>query len=123
VLSVAVDEVWISRCIYWALTERNYSLTELRTSRITVTTARMESFQPLLGSSFQWRTFLLLWVPELSPASATSFSLFSTNSTPIQLKFKVMLLSTVSRPIFLGVKPPSAAEDQIFATIRQLQVC
>jgi hypothetical protein len=28
----------------------------------------------LLGSGFQWRTFPFLWVPELSPTSATSFS-------------------------------------------------
>jgi hypothetical protein len=29
---------------------------------------------PLLGSGFQRRTLPILWVPELSPASATSFS-------------------------------------------------
>jgi hypothetical protein len=29
---------------------------------------------PLLGSSFQWWTFPILWVLELSMASATSFS-------------------------------------------------
>jgi hypothetical protein len=28
----------------------------------------------LLGSGFQQRTFLFLWIPELSPASVTSFS-------------------------------------------------
>jgi hypothetical protein len=28
---------------------------------------------PLLGSGFKQRTFLFLWVPELSPVSATSF--------------------------------------------------
>jgi hypothetical protein len=32
----------------------------------------------LLGSSFQQRTFLFLWVPELSPASGTTFSLLTT---------------------------------------------
>jgi hypothetical protein len=26
----------------------------------------------LMGSGFQWQTFPVLWVPELSPASATS---------------------------------------------------
>jgi hypothetical protein len=29
---------------------------------------------PLLGSGFQRRTFPFLWVPEILPASATSFS-------------------------------------------------
>jgi hypothetical protein len=32
-------------------------------------------FSVLLGSGFQWQTFPFLWVSELSPASATSFSL------------------------------------------------
>jgi hypothetical protein len=32
----------------------------------------------LLGSGFQRRTFPFLWVPEVFPASATSFSLLST---------------------------------------------
>jgi hypothetical protein len=46
------------------------------TLQVTITRTRtlVSTVTPLLGSGFQRRAFPLLWVPELSPASATSFS-------------------------------------------------
>jgi hypothetical protein len=70
---------WIDNWIHWALTlitTNNYdNLTELHTPKITVTTAHKNYSQSSSAVASQWWTFPFLWIPELSPASATNLSL------------------------------------------------
>jgi hypothetical protein len=41
----------------------------------------------------------------------------------LSLSLSLMLRTTVSRPVCLGIKHPSGAYDQIFMTVGQLRVC
>jgi hypothetical protein len=69
--SVTTDGFWIDVQIYWTLdTARDYTL-QFNITHTLVST--VTSSLPLLGSGFQRRIFTV-WVPELSPASTTSFS-------------------------------------------------
>jgi hypothetical protein len=55
--------------------------------------------------------------------SSNHRTLYSPSYCDSVVKVKVMLRPTVSRAVYLGVKPLSAAQDQIFITVRQLRVC
>jgi hypothetical protein len=40
-----------------------------------------------------------------------------------QVRVKIILRPMVRRPVYLGVRHPSGAQDQIYITVRQLRVC
>jgi hypothetical protein len=72
-LSVTVDGFWIydrTHCILWYSGWLQF-IWQYYTHTLVTT---IKSSLQLLGTGFQMRTFHILWVPELSPASATNFS-------------------------------------------------
>jgi hypothetical protein len=82
---VTIEWILIDNRIYWTftlVTTNNYvSLTELHATKITVTTTHIKSSQSSLAVAWQRlqrRTFHFLWIPVLSSASATRFSLLTT---------------------------------------------
>jgi hypothetical protein len=91
-MCLTIDEVWIGNRIYSTLkqflTTNNYdNLRELHTAE------NIRSFQSSLAVAWyrlQRRTFPLLWVPEISGASATKFSL-------LKIKVKVTLRLAIYR--------------------------
>jgi hypothetical protein len=65
-----------------------------------------------------------MWIPlTTSMLNGSCPHWLVTDLQLIQLKVKVMLWTTVIRSVFLVVKHPSGAQEQIFITVRQLQVC
>jgi hypothetical protein len=80
-ISLTVDGVCIGNWIYWNLTDPllqviiTVSLIHILYISLGHTDLlRLLCLYQSSGNGFQWRTFPFLWVPELSPASATSFS-------------------------------------------------
>jgi hypothetical protein len=59
----------------------------------------------------------------LSPQFSSNCSPWNsgTRLTILSLSLRLILLPKVSRPVCLGIKHPSGANEQIFITVRQLQ--
>jgi hypothetical protein len=124
-MSVTIDGVWIGNRIHWtlkqlvttfygSLSHTDYCSPSRFSLRFLVAASISVAFWAFLsnGSCPRW----------LAPFSCSSRTVLTSSQLP-NSKFKVMLRSTIRRPVCLGVKHPSVAEDYIFVSVRQLRVC
>jgi hypothetical protein len=66
--------------------------------------------------------FISSWITSVSSSTVTNHY-SHIESWVLSLNLSLIIRTTVSRPVCLGVKHPSGAYDQIFITVRQLRVC
>jgi hypothetical protein len=119
--SVTYSEVWLQTRYgldteFIDTTTGNYSIiADVHTLQI----SGMQCLQqPFPGDEFiQWRFFSFMFGEYL----AIELSQFPSAS--LSLSLSLILRPTVSRPIYLGIKHPSGACDQIFICLWQLRPC
>jgi hypothetical protein len=91
---VTIGGIWICNCIYWTLTNpRLQVIITVFLIHTLYTTIHYSTHFSLLSllclhrssrNAFQRRTFLFLWLPELPPASGTSFTQQHLTRTELQ---------------------------------------